>query len=74
VLPEHDILSDRDGLITFRICDNSGPEWVKSVSEADFLWMLQRLPWWLNPCSTMAASIRMALLNDLHDVERIQGR
>jgi len=26
VLPEHDILSDRDGLITFRICDNSGPE------------------------------------------------
>jgi hypothetical protein len=42
VLPEKDILSDRNGLITFRIRDNSGAEQIQSVSGADFLWMLLR--------------------------------
>ncbi len=42
VLPEKDILSDRDGLITFRIRDNSGAVLVQSLPGADFLWMLLR--------------------------------
>ena len=42
VLPEKDILSDRDGLITFRIRDNTGAEQIQSVPGADFLWMLLR--------------------------------
>ena len=42
VLPEKDILSDRDGLITFRIRDNSGAVLIQSLPGADFLWMLLR--------------------------------
>jgi hypothetical protein len=42
VLPEKDILSDRDGLITFRIRDHSGAVLVQSLPGADFLWMLLR--------------------------------
>ena len=42
VLPEKDILSDRDGLITFRIRDNTGAELIQSVPGAEFLWMLLR--------------------------------
>ena len=42
VLPEKDILSDRDGLITFRIRDNSGAVLIQSLPGAEFLWMLLR--------------------------------
>lgn len=42
VLPEKDILSDRDGLVTFRIRDNTGAELIQSVPGAQFLWMLLR--------------------------------
>ena len=42
VLPEKDILSDRDGLITFRIRDNSGAVRIQSLPGAEFLWMLLR--------------------------------
>jgi hypothetical protein len=40
VLPEKDILSDRDGVITFRIRDNSGAERIQNLPGAQFLWML----------------------------------
>ncbi len=40
VLPEKDILSDRDGLVTFRIRDNTGAVLIQSVAGAEFLWML----------------------------------
>lgn len=42
VLPEKDILSDRDGLITFRIRDNSCAVRIQSLPGAEFLWMLLR--------------------------------
>jgi hypothetical protein len=42
VLPEKDILSDRNGLITFRIRDNSGAVLIQSLPGAEFLWMLLR--------------------------------
>jgi hypothetical protein len=42
VLPEKDILSDRNGLVTFRIRDNSGAVLIQSVAGAEFLWMLLR--------------------------------
>jgi hypothetical protein len=42
VLPEKDILSDRDGLVTFRIRDNTGAVLIESVAGAEFLWMLLR--------------------------------
>lgn len=42
VLLEKDILSDRDGLITFRIRDNTGAERIQSLPGAEFLWMLLR--------------------------------
>lgn len=40
VLPEKDILSDRDGLVTFRIRDNTGAVLIQSVAGAEFPWML----------------------------------
>jgi hypothetical protein len=42
VLPEKDILSDRNGLVTFRIRDNTGAVLIQSVAGAEFLWMLLR--------------------------------
>jgi hypothetical protein len=42
VLPEKDILSDRDGLVTFRIRDNTSAVLIQSVAGAEFLWMLLR--------------------------------
>ncbi len=42
VLPEKDIRSDRDGLISFRIRDNSGAVLIQSLPGAEFLWMLLR--------------------------------
>jgi hypothetical protein len=42
VLPEKDILSDRDGLVSFRIRDNTGAVLIQSLAGAEFLWMLLR--------------------------------
>ncbi len=42
VLPEKDIFSDRDGLVTFRIRDNTGAVLIQSVAGAEFLWMQLR--------------------------------
>lgn len=42
VHPEKDILSDRDGLVTFRIRDNTGAVLIQSVAGAEFLGMLLR--------------------------------
>jgi hypothetical protein len=42
VLPEKDIRSDRDGLISFRIRVNSGAVLIQSLPGAEFLWMLLR--------------------------------
>jgi hypothetical protein len=40
--PEKDILSDRDGPITFRIRDNRGAERIQNLPGAEFLGMLLR--------------------------------
>lgn len=40
VLPEQNILSDRDGMLTFRTRDNAGQEMIQNISGAEFLWML----------------------------------
>lgn len=42
VLSEKNILSDRDGMVTFRTRDNTGKETIQSVTGAEFLWMLLR--------------------------------
>jgi hypothetical protein len=42
VLPEQNILSDRDGMVTFRTRDNAGQEMIQNISGAEFLWMLLR--------------------------------
>jgi hypothetical protein len=49
VLHEKDILSDHNGLIAYRIRDNSGAEQIQSVSGEEFLWMLLRPAAWLQP-------------------------
>jgi hypothetical protein len=48
VLPERNILSDRDGMVTFRTRDNAGQEMIQSATGAELLWMLLRhvLPKW----------------------------
>lgn len=40
VLPEKNILSDQDGMVTFRTRDNTGQEMIQNISGAEFLWML----------------------------------
>jgi len=40
VISEKIILSDSDGIITFRIKDNEGQEVIQSLSGAEFLWRL----------------------------------
>ncbi len=42
VLSEKNILSDRDGMVTFRTRDNTGRQMIQSVTGAGFLWMLLR--------------------------------
>lgn len=42
VLSERNILSDRDGQITFRYTDNKGSTQTRTVSGAKFLWLLLR--------------------------------
>jgi hypothetical protein len=40
VISEKNILSDCDGIITFRIKDNEGQEVIQRLSGAEFLWRL----------------------------------
>jgi len=40
VISEKNILSDSDGIITFRIKDNEGQEVIQRLSGAEFLWRL----------------------------------
>jgi hypothetical protein len=40
VLSEKNILSDRDGTVTFRTRDNTGRQMIQSVTGAGFLWKL----------------------------------
>lgn len=42
VLPEKNILSDQDGMVTFRTEDNEGKETIQTVRGGEFLWMLLR--------------------------------
>jgi hypothetical protein len=42
VLPEKNILSDRDGIVTFRTRDNTGQEMIQNATGAEFLSMLLR--------------------------------
>ena len=42
VLPEKNILSDEDGMVTFRTKDNAGKEIIQTISGGDFLWLLLR--------------------------------
>jgi hypothetical protein len=40
VLPEKNILSDKDGQVTFRIKTNEGEEVIQTLSGGEFLWLL----------------------------------
>lgn len=40
VLPEKNILSDKDGQVTFRIKTNDGEEVIQALPGGDFLWLL----------------------------------
>ena len=42
VLPEKDILSDQDGIVTFRTWNNTGEVMIQSQPGAEFLWLLLR--------------------------------
>ena len=40
VLPEKNILSDKDGQVTFRIKTNDGEEVIQTLPGGEFLWLL----------------------------------